>query len=251
MDCWKEERSKRRSSWDSVDVFGSFKDANLQKEYDKYCAAHNWKTSFIVMIMALITLAVIETVVCTWFRSNVETDDQTMNLVYGCLSLVFAATASLTGAILSFTPTTALSNRFFSCFPAIFIFSLNALFMVKLIKHLHLGTSDCMPPRFEFSTLLESSLPSDLSSYDRNILLQLLESLKLPPPCPPNYSLLSLVTYQMIIVLCFCPHLLMGVLYEPPDGVILGIAEGEAVGKFEGMGDGDQVGGTDGAGVGR
>lgn len=196
-----------------LDYFGRFKDPILQKEFILSCMRQRSNLSYALLTLMILGWAIAENVAATWYNdtNGLTTSEE----AYGIFSLFFTTIGLLICATLCLPP---FWNSFwqdhlvYSYLQAIFLVSINAVFLVKMIKEIDIGTTECVPR--QVVTLFRNSLPANLPSNQQILLNHLIQTLKLYP-CPPDDSFFSIVSYEKILVMSFCPQLLMAVIYEP------------------------------------
>lgn len=201
------------------DLFGRFQDEKLQSEYVIYCLEQKWKYSFAIIVTLILTLAVIETVVGTWFNEELTVEGVEIRDVeiYGIVSLCLIAIAGASGAALvwnTFDDTNQSGRNLSSFYQIIFMLSFNLLFILKTIKQIHLQIPDCIPRQYSFMKSFHDHEFNSSSSSEFHQLALLSADSNIPPVCS-SHSLLALTSRPMVLMLSFTPHILMGIIYEP------------------------------------
>ena len=122
----------------SLDFLGRFKNPALQEEFILYCTQQRPKISFALITLVLLTWAISESILCTWFAEE-EPDEKARQLIFGWISLILSFIVLTICILLSF-PIFQFQNRFiYSYLQVIFIISINSVFIVKAIKHISFG----------------------------------------------------------------------------------------------------------------
>lgn len=191
----------------SLDYLGRFKDQTLQSEYIIYCLEQTPIFSSLVLTALIAGWTIAETIASMWFNGS----KSAYEYPFGIASFISIGIGlSLCYAIYLCSCSRHLKNsQCHSRLQVLFICSMNWIFVFKLIQQNVLGTAQCIPASLIFSPELSGTMilaqNSSTTSYNSSE-IQL---------CPDSDSFLSLVSFEMMLVMSFCPQLLMAILYEP------------------------------------
>ncbi len=198
----------------SLDFLGRFKNPALQDEFILYCTQQRPKISFGLITLVLLTWAISESILCTWFAEE-EPDEKARQLIFGWISLILSFIVLTICILLSF-PIFQFQNRFiYSYLQVIFIISINSVFIVKAIKHISFGSTECNPPEYNVIKMVTAGLPANVSQSDLDTMYTILESSNFLPDCPSSESFWTLLSDQAVLLISLCPQLLMAIIYEP------------------------------------
>lgn len=201
----------------SLDYFGRFRDAELQLQFIVSCRKQRSNFSYMVLTVMVLGWAITETIASTWFHDSdgdhkITPDEQ----AYGILSLIFSGFALFLGFILctysSLFPGIK-DNLIYSYLQAFFLIALNLVFIVKMIKQIIKGKDEeCTP---NIMQIVGDAMPTNLAATNLPLLENILASANLQPTCPSSNSFFSVVTFDKLLVMCFCPQLILAIIYEP------------------------------------
>eukprot|EP01040_Poterioochromonas_malhamensis_P001672 gene1672-1770_t len=208
----------------SLDYFGRFRDAELQLQFIVSCRKQRSNFSYMVLTVMVLGWAITETIASTWFHDSdgdhkITPDEQ----AYGILSLIFSGFALFLGFILctysSLFPGIK-DNLIYSYLQAFFLIALNLVFIVKMIKQIIKGKDEeCTP---NIMQIVGDAMPTNLAATNLPLLENILASANLQPTCPSSNSFFSVVTFDKLLVMCFCPQLILAIIYEPRLFLVLG-----------------------------
>lgn len=203
-----------------TDWLGRFLNTNLREDYISYCLGQKSRFSFLIVVFMICSWSVVESVATILYYH--ESLDQTSIIPELLSFLLVVVVCILTPLLWRYSEAQRKDNSYrlessaqtistHSNIQIILIIAVNSLLLIKLIKNISLGTLNCLPADVvnKLSKAHPAFLPANTSlssyiSHDDSI-----------PNCPDKDSFLSLVAYDMVLAMCYCPLLLMAILYEP------------------------------------
>lgn len=175
--------------------------------------------------MMILAWAIAETIASTWlYKEGLEAHNREEIECFGIISLILSLIGLGTCSFLCYSSIRGRSDDSLlpSYLQVVFVISISLLFILKTIKHIHLGSPPCLPTQLNLQKLITDSLPSNIPLAQLEMIDNLLAIANLPPQCPPDNSIVSLISYEMILVMSFCPQILMAILFEPRLYLLLG-----------------------------
>eukprot|EP01040_Poterioochromonas_malhamensis_P012786 gene12786-14014_t len=200
----------------SLDPFGRFRNGELQTEYLLHCMQKRSKISFAIVAFLFLVWSFTETLAFK-FSNDSEGVGNWNSRVLGLFAVVsflltFIAIITLIILCLSYFTPNKYQHIYAYC-QVSFIIIINVLYIVKILRYIYIGTPNCL--QYNIPQLITDNLPSTVSPSDLDVLKHLLSIARLPPTCPSEKSFLSNASYQVVIMMSFCPQLIMAILYEP------------------------------------
>eukprot|EP01040_Poterioochromonas_malhamensis_P006451 gene6451-6949_t len=194
----------------SLDVIGRFRNVELQNEYLRYCMGQRSKLSYPIITMMILAWAIAETIASTWlYKEGLEAHNREEIECFGIISLILSLIGLGTCSFLCYSSIRGRSDD--SLLPSY----LQSTFHLKDHKTYSPRITALSPNTTQLQKLITDSLPSNIPLAQLEIIDNLLAIANLPPQCPPDNSIVSLISYEMILVMSFCPQILMAILFEP------------------------------------
>ncbi len=178
----------------SLDCLGQFSNETLHEEYIIYWTNKRSRFSFVVATVLVLSWAIVETIGTTWYYNNFNVNEERVNVFYAVFSLILWSISLGLCTILFFSLLNFKNPFIYSYLQLVVILSMNIIFILKAIRHIHLG-SPCSP----------------------NI-----TSLSPDTDCPTNETFLSLINYRSVFTMCYSFQVLSAILYELRLYIVLG-----------------------------
>ncbi len=202
----------------SLDLFGRFRNGELQTEYLLHCMQKRSKISFAIVAFLFLVWSFTETVAFKLSNDNDSVGGWNSKVLglFAAVSFLLTFLAIITLIILClsyFTPNKY--QHIYSYCQVSFIIMINLIYIVKIFRYIYVGTPNCL--QYNLTELITDNLPSTISvsASDLDVLKHLVSLANLPPTCPSERSFLSNASYQVVVMMSFCPQLIMAILYEP------------------------------------
>jgi hypothetical protein len=183
-----------------LDWFGQFKHPTVQEEFIYYCLKQKSPYYFVIIGFMIISWSFAEAIASLIYHEGTVAE-----YAFDAISFFLVFVAIITGTQLFVFASRKRESLFHSYVQVIFIFSLNFLLYVKISKQIEQGTLACIPA--DIVKMQESQQrQSERSSH--GLLLTL-------PICPSSTSYISLLSFDMKVVMSAAPLLMTVILYEP------------------------------------